>query len=449
LKSQRLILGIDIGTTKVAAVIIDRQRRLLASVSIPHNAQLPGTLDYSEQDSNILLDTARTVVRQLPEDMRSCVKAIGVTGQMHGVIVLDENNKPLTPLITWQDGRCGQKFLKQLEAATGYQLKTGFGCASLAWLSKNNKLPPESAGCATIHDLLVARLCGLQKCVTDPTDTASWGLFDLNSLDWDLDAIKAANVPQAILPEVLPCGKAAGRIMREQAEQFGVPAGIPVTVAIGDNQASLMATLSEPEKQLALTLGTGGQISAVLPPGTVADKLSHNAKYEYRPYPGNRLAIVAASLCGGSAWAWLIESIEKWLTDLGQPCPPRDEIYKRINQLGLEAKTTLTIKPNFLGERYEPELRGVIAGIDMQNFNLASVARALAKGIIENLKQMLPDEALVSRTQIVGSGNALHKNPLLQSMVKDVFDLPLQLSAGTEEAAIGAAINAAGRYDGS
>jgi len=441
LEDRSLILGIDIGTTKVAAVIINTDHRLLASASIPHNAQLPGPPDYAEQDVNILLETARTVVHRLPEDVRSCIKAVGVTGQMHGTIVLDKKNNPLTPLITWQDGRCIADFLTHLNAAAGYELKTGFGCATLAWLCQNKKLPPGTAACATIHDLLVAVLCGLEKPITDPTDAASWGLFDLNSLQWDIDAVNAAQIPESILPEVLPCSTIAGRLSKEQAEQFGIPASIPVTVAIGDNQASLLATFTMPETQLALSLGTSAQLSAVLPPTTTATTLATNIKYEYRPYPGNRLAIVAAPLCGGSAWTWLVESIQKWFTDLCQPCPPKDEIYNKINQLGLHAKTNLTVKPNFLGERYDPDLRGLITGINMQNFDLPGLARALAKGIIENLKQMLPENALTGRTQIVGSGNALRKNPLLQSMVEEVFNLPLEMLHSIEEAATGAAVN--------
>jgi len=443
LKDDRLILGIDIGTTKVAVVIINTDRQLLASARIQHDANIPGQPGFAEQDVDVLFDTVRTAVLQLPEELRSFVKAVGVTGQMHGIALTDEKTNPITPLINWQDGRCDEDFLKNLNAVTGYQLKTGFGCATLAWLSQNGKLPSNTTGCATIHDLLVAELCELKKPVTDPTDAASWGLFDLHRLQWDTNAVKAAGINCNILPKVLPCSWLAGRTTKTQAEYFGIPPAIPVAVAIGDDQASLQAIINEPQKQIALTLGTGGQISAILPSAVKPVKLPTDTKYEYRPYPGNRFTIVAASLCGGSAWAWLANNIQKWFAGLNQACPSKEQIYNRLNELGLKTQTKLTIKPNFLGERYAPELRGSIVGIDMENFDLSNIAIALAKGIIQNLKEMLPKQALEGRKQIVGSGNALGKNQLLQSMVEEVFNLPLKVHPGREETAVGAAINAA------
>lgn len=448
MNDRPLLLGVDIGTTKVAAVIAGPDRRPLASASIPHDAQLPADSACAEQDAKLLLDISRRAVRQLPDDLRRSVKAIGVTGQMHGIVLLDKDNNPLSPLITWQDGRCSEDFLKRLNTAAGYQLKTGFGCATLAWFSRNNKLPAGLKNCATIHDLLVARLCGLEKPVTDPTDAASWSLFDLKSLQWDFKAIEALGIPRAILPKVLPCSAMAGKVTKESAEQFGIPASIPVAAAIGDNQASLLGTLTDPENQLAITIGTGAQVSAVLPPSASVPKLPRDCRYDYRPFPGNRFAVVGASLAGGSAWAWLARTVEKWLSDLGQSCPPKEQIYDRLNELGSQAKDTLTIEPNFLGQRYDPEMRGTITGIEMDNFNLPSVARALAKGIVDGLKQMLPAEALAGRTQIIGSGNALRKNPLLQEMVKQVFNLPLEMPPAVEEAALGAAVNAASLVGG-
>lgn len=443
MKDDRLILGIDIGTTKAAAVIINTDRQLLGSARIQHDANIPGHPGFAEQDISVLFDAVRTVVCQLPEKLRTSVKAVGVTGQMHGIALTDENTTPITPLINWQDGRCDKDFLKKLNAATGYQLKTGFGCATLAWLNQNVKLPSNTTGCATIHDLLVAKLCELKKPVTDPTDAASWGLFDLHRLQWDTDAVKSAGISCNILPKVLPCSWLAGKTTKTQAEYFGIPSAIPVAVAIGDDQASLLATITEPEKQLALTLGTGGQVSAILPPAARSAEFPPDASYEYRPYPGKRFTIVAASLCGGSAWAWLVDNIQNWFAELNQPCPPKEQIYNRLNELGLKTKTKLTIKPNFIGERYAPELRGSIAGIDMENFDLSNIATALAKGIVENLKQMLPQQALFGRAEIVGSGNALGRNQLLQSMVEEVFNLPLKVHPGREETAVGAAINAA------
>lgn len=439
-----MYLGIDIGTSKAAAVIADDAGDVLAAASRTHGADRPAPASRAEQDAEILLDAAWDAVAGLPADLRAKVRAVGVTGQMHGVAVLDDAGRPLTPLVTWQDGRCLEgPFLEDLAALTGQVLRTGYGCATLAWLAAGGAMPAGAAAAATIHDLAVARLCGAAQPVTDPTDAASWGLFTLRSLRWDAPALAAAGIPAVLLPEVRPCGSRAGEVRREMARRLGIPAGTAVAVALGDNQASLRATLREPEQELALTLGTGGQMSAVLPAGATIDWAAAAPTFEFRPYPGGRYAVVAASLCGGAAWAWLAQTAETWMRDLGVQPPPRDELYLKLNAQGLVAEDTLDVRPHFAGERHAPEPRGTISGIDMTNFRPGAVARGLARGILANLRDMLPAWALVGRTRVVGSGNALRRNVLLQQMAVEVTGLPLVLTPGREEAALGAALIAA------
>ncbi len=214
-------------------------------------------------------------------------------------------------------------------------------------------------------------------------------------------------------------------------------------VSIGDLQASLLATVRDPEHDLALTLGTGGQ-ATVITAGPI-DAAALRPTCSYWPYPGNRTAIVAASLSGGAAWAWLVDSVVSWLDDLNVEGSSRDAIFERINALGLDAPSELVVQSHFLGERHDPSLRGSIDGLTRSNFSLGNVARGLARSIVLNLRAMLPPEALEHRTRVVGSGNALRRTPLLQQMAEEVFGLPLTLVEGREEAATGAALLAAGR----
>lgn len=439
-----MLLGIDIGTTKTAAVLTDADRKVQAVVSRAHEAGHRNETGRAEQDVARHFETVGQLIRELPQEHREKVRAIGVAGQMHGALVLDGAGTPLTPLITWQDQRClGEpQFLTNLNARSGHALRSGYGCATLCWLRAHGELPPAAAAAATIHDWLVMRLCGQSRPVTDPTDAASWGLFNLRALNWDEGAVKAADVPRALLPDVKPCGSRAGVLDRTLAQDLGLPAGIPIAVALGDNQASLLATLREPERELALTLGTGGQLSAVLPAGTAIPWELLAATHEYRPFPCGRFAVVAASLCGGAAWAWLPESIAKWTKDLGLPCPAPDELFARIDELGLAGQDVLRVRPSFLGERHAGALRGSVEGIDLNNFTLGNLARGLALGTLVNLKEMLPQSVLRNRTRIVGSGNALRRSRLLQSLTQEVFGLPLVLTEGREEAAVGAALNA-------
>jgi len=439
-----MLLGLDIGTTKVAAVIADADGRLAAVASGDHHAGRSAPAGYAEQDATVLFDALWRVVRELPAELRRQVRAVGLTGQMHGVLLLDGAGRPVSSLVTWQDQRCLEDgFLEKLIARAGRPLSTGFGGATLAWLAAYGALPSGAASAGTIHDCAAMKLCGQTRPVTDPTNAASWGLFDLRALAWDIAAVKAAGVNPTLLPEVRPCGSCAGTVSDEMARELGLTPGLPVAVALGDNQASLLATLGDPEHEIAITLGTGGQASAVLPPGeTFADPPAPGQPYEFRPYPGGRFLATAAPLCGGSAWAWLARSANSWQRELGLPEVAEDILYAKLNSLGLSAADGPLVEPHFLGERHAPARRGTITRLGFEDLSLGQLARGLARGIVANLRDMLPPRALVGRTRLVGSGNALRRNRLLQIMAEEAFALPLVLSEAREEAALGAALNA-------
>jgi len=440
-----MLLGIDIGTTKVAAVVIDTAGHVYACVSKRHQADLPSPGGRSEQDPVVLLAVARACVLELPAGLRAAVRAVGVTGQMHGIVLMDAAGQPVSPLITWQDQRCLEgDFLSRVTDRTGHVLRTGFGLATLALLAEHGDVPSAARSCATISNLLAAQLCGLSRGMIDPTDAAAWGLYDLAPMTWDGKAVESLGIDIGMLPDLAPCGAATGEVTTDAAKPWGLPAGTPVAAGIGDNQASLLATLDDCEHQLALTIGTGAQVSAVMPRGFRSGKPAADCPYEYRPYPGERLAIVAASLSGGVAWAWLARTVLSWQQDLGQSVIDESVVYARLNELGAQAEDGVLFEPLFAGERHSPTRRATISNIDSDNFGLGSVARSLARGIVRNLKSMLPPEAFAERREVVGSGNALRRNPLLAEMVREQFEIPLRLGRDREEAAVGAALNAAG-----
>lgn len=443
---QDLYLGIDIGTTKVAAVLIDGQGGVQATASRAHDAGQPDTDGRAEQDAGVLLGATGAIIRQLPAVLRQRVGGIGVTGQMHGVVMIDAGGMLVSPLITWQDGRCLEEkgFLNALNEATGYRLYTGYGLATLAWLHRHQQLPPGAVSATTIHDLVVARLCALPKATTDPSSAASWGCFDLDLGCWDKKALEALGLPLPLLPTLHPFGSVAGALAPAMASLLGMPPAIPVHVALGDLQASLLSTIRNPATDVALTLGTGGQAAVIMPAPIDPEVHTSDLLCNYWPYPGGRITIVAASLSGGAAWAWLVDTLDAWLRDLGLEPPPSPALFDMINTLGLAASDELTVQPHFLGERHNPLLRGAIHDLTLPSSSLGALARGLARSIVQNLYTMLPSDVLEGKTRLVASGNALRHNPLLQQVAEEIFELPLHVDEGQEEAAIGAAFLAAG-----
>lgn len=439
-----LVIGLDLGTTKSAAVLYDTKKQLLLDVhSETHHADLLTEENAAEQDAEKLLESVFESIRSLSAKLRKKVKAIGVTGQMHSV--LGWNRKFVSPLVTWQDRRCGkQGLLPEFSARSGHMLYDGFGAATLARLGKETAHWEHAS---TIMDYLVSRLANLDVPVTDSANAASWGIFDLSVGQWDFRAAEALGIPQRLLPEIRQGGSVTGKLSKDYAERLSLPEGIPVHTATGDNQASILGTSRNWEKELYLTLGTGAQLSAVIT-REEAVRFHSDGRVELRPFFGNRMLAVSACLCGGRAFSFLGETVQSWLKTLRIPYPELPELLDRIDQAGMSAlKDGISrpiVCPNFLGERGTENLRGEIRDITLENFSLGALAAAMAEGIIRNMKQDFPMEILSKRKALLGSGNGIRKILCIQEVIHRNFPQKLILVSTKEEAACGAAKLAGG-----
>jgi sedoheptulokinase len=365
---------------------------------------------------------------------------------MHGVLLWSDRHTQTSALINWQDRRASETgFLPRVQSrCEDVGLRDGYGSVSLAWLAEYDpELLRTFNRASTIHDFLVARCCGLTFPLTDATDAASWGMFRVIERCWDEAKIAKARLDPQFFPRVHASGSIAGQLSGPQAEVWGVPKGIPVHVAIGDNQASLYATLEDAETDVALTLGTGGQLSIPLK-NPIPEALLYGETYEIRPYVGEQSIAVAASLCGGRAMQWLAESLQTFAEQLGQRSVSITSVYEAIDRAAETVqRPSLAIQSSFLGERFDPNRRGSITGIDLANFSIAQLGNALMRDMVENLKRMLPADLWRGKQRVVGSGNGIRKLRSMQRIGAEVLGLPLVLSAEREEAATGAALLAA------
>lgn len=417
-----LSLGLDIGTSKCAIALVDTGGSQVATASAPHGAALAAPAGRYEQDAARILACAEGLVSALPAAQRADVAAIGFTGQMHGVVLHDATARPLSPLVTWQDRRAHEDpaFLAALPAA----LKPGFGLTTLAWWARQVSIPG-GARAATIHGLCAAAWGGLDRAPIDPTDLQAWGG----------DATPGAIDP-GILPRRVGHGERIGSLGAVAAGRVGLRPGIALAAPLGDNQASIRATLVDPDRELAFTVGTGCQLSAVVARGACAAVPG----CDIRPFDTARDALVAAPLAGGAAWLWLADTAMAWSRDLGLEPPSREAVLARLDQLGLAAADRLTFANHLGGQRHDPGLRGELRGLALEGGNLGEVARAVARGIAAAARDMLPRAAFAGRTRVVASGNALRRSRLLHAMAEAELGLPVVLVDRAEEAATGAAL---------
>ena len=227
-------LGLDIGTTTISAVVYDTDAGVLTSRTIKNDSFLTGEPWERIQNPALIWEKSVAVVQELLREYPD-VTAMGLSGQMHGILYLDAAGTPVSPLYIWQDGRGDlpydetHSWAAHLTELTGYSLATGYGLVTHYYNLNHGLVPPTAVKLCTIHDYLAMKFSARSIPVTEATDAASLGLYDGPNHRFDPEALQKAGIDPAILPEVVtdPC-LGTGML------------GIPVYAALGDNQASFL-----------------------------------------------------------------------------------------------------------------------------------------------------------------------------------------------------------------
>lgn len=455
-----LLLGIDLGTTKTTCIAVESESgEIVASVAIPTGGNITSDEDRklgrSEWDAEAVLrsgfDCLAEIVRAPAVEGRTVV-SVGVTGQQHGMVLVDSDLKPLTPLINWQDQRgnelmprsgvswveearhrCGDDSLQKL----GCRLNSGFLGTTLFWLNQQGRVPSNGRACF-IMDLFVAKLTGCEL-QTDPSVAASGGMMNVATRDWDDDVLAGLEFRREKLPEVREADCPAGFASQSVVE--GLLSGVPVSVPIGDHQASFLGSVADRRSSVLLNIGTGAQV-AVFTEGT-----DFAPPIELRPFPvqGNLLSNVG--LTGG----WSFQVVENFVRQLGVDVfgiESEQPLYGRLTELAGQADADsqgLRCLPTFSGTRSDPLQTGSFTGLTPGNLTPANFARSVLEGMAENYRDAL-DQIFEITGQptnpltLVGAGNGLRENSVLAEAVARRFDTAAVVTRHREEAAFGAAL---------
>lgn len=460
-----LLAGIDLGTTKTTCIAIDADSsEPVAKTTVSSTGRL-GSSDVvagrSEWDAESLLRCGFDCLRDLAEvlgDRADELAGLGVTGQQHGMVLVDLRKKPLTPFINWQDQRgnercpiSGEEDRTWVQVArsrldeftthrTGCRLNTGFLATTLFWLSGNGGLPDGGTACF-LADLFTATLTD-SPIVTEPTNAGGSGVFDVARRQFDVEAIDRLGLSVSLFPPVQEANQKTGLITKTLADEFGLPDSLPVFTAIGDHQASFLGSVANRHESVLLNVGTGAQV-AVFTEGN-----DYRAPIELRPFPisGNLLSNVG--LPGG----WSFQVVASLLRGIGCSIFERnsDEFpYARMTDLAAVASPGsggLRFVPTFSGTRSNPHQTGSLVGMTPDNLTpenlIRSVLEGMARGYREAYDQIVEITGRRQRT-LVGAGNGLRENAVLTATVATEFGLRPKRGQNQEEAARGAAIIAA------
>ena len=435
-------LGIDLGSGKVAVVLTDEQGVTIDAVSmmLPQKNYDEIVMEIDPKD---IFDTLDFAIKNLNDVARREVDCIGVCGQMHGVVLWNDLKLDHCNLITWQDKRADEdNFIYELRKKTGLSnIYGGYGIVSLAWMKERNpNLLNEFDYAGTIMDYLVSKCCDKVEPIMDYTNAAGWGFFDNERLDWDMTAFEKTGLSKKILPKLTAMGTFIGELCPQMADEWGIRKSAKVAVACGDSQATILSSKQPWHNSIFINVGTGSQLTVVVDKSRL-DGMEKELGMDVRPFVNDKFLVVVTAVCGGKSFQWLVETVETWLEQLGIDAPSKDSIYKTINRLGenCEERQLPKFLPYFREERHVPGEYGSISGIRWNNMSLASVAKAMAFGMIESLWNRMPAQLTKKREKLVATGNGIKRSSLLRKVVKEITEMELILSDSIEDAANGAA----------
>ena len=424
----RLSVGIDIGTTTVSAVVYDIDgREQLEAYTVPHHSYVSSGI-YSEQDVSVIIDKAERLLDHILQCYGNII-SIGLSGQMHGILYIDEEGNAVSNLFNWQDKRgdqlteSGETVCEIIARITGERISTGYGIATHYYNMRGGLVPAEAVGFCSIMDYFGMRICGLKKAVTHISVAASFGLFDLKNNKFSLDKLSLLGIDGDILPTVTA-----------ESVVLGECRGIPVSVALGDNQASFLGSVRDHRTDALVNIGTGSQVSAV------TEYRESGADIEIRPLIEGKYLTCGSALCGGFAYSMLEAFFRSYTVSAGMQ---EANQYKIMNQIALEAyekgERGMEVDASFLGKRSAPNVRGSIKNIDRENFTPSALVIGILRGMCNELYELYEGFA-EKKSRIIASGGAVRNNEVLLKLIAERFGVEVTLNDIKEEAATGAAL---------
>ena len=428
-----MFLGIDIGTSGVKAVLLSAGGQIMAQESAPLGISRPQPL-WSEQDPADWLAACHRAVLALPADLRRQVQALGLTGQMHGAVLLGAGDQVLRPAILWNDGRSHQE-CAELErrvpaarAITGNIAMPGFTAPKLLWVATHE--PEVFAATRTVllpKDYIRLALTGDKA--SDMSDSAGTLWLDTGARSWSAAMLEATGLSAGQMPELFEGSQATGTLLPDIASAWGMPC-VPVAAGGGDNAAGAVGVGITGDGDALLSLGTSGVIFV--------------ANSHFSPNPAD--AVHAFCHCLPQTWHQMAvhlsaASCVDWAArQLGLPGPAEVFALAETSAPGSGPELFL---PFLSGERTphnDPHLRAAFLGCDGET-TPARLAAAVLEGVAfahaDGIAALRAGGTRIDRLSVIGGGSrSRHWGRILAS----ALDVELAYLDGGE---VGPALGAA------
>ena len=438
---SKYFLGIDVSTTSSKALLVDAYGSVVAVVSHPHSIMTPRPL-WSEQDPGEWWQAVRIGIRQILNRTGingSEITSIGLTGQMHGLTMLDKQGQLLGPAILWNDQRTGPECdeirarvgKERLIKITGNDALTGFTAPKILWVrSHTPEIYREIQHVLLPKDYIRYRLTS--EFATDCADAAGTILVDLKKRTWSDEILQALEIPRDWLPDIYEGTQITGQITRLAADETGLVAGTPVVGGGSDQAAQAVGVGAVQPGIVALTLGTSGVVFATVDQPFIDPRGRLHAFCHAIP---NRWHLMGVMLSAAGSL--------RWYRDTFSPNISYEELLKPAEYISPGSEGLLFL-PYLSGERTpypDPLARGAFVGLTMRH-SKAHCSRSVLEGVAFGLKdsfELIRSAGLDAIRQVRISGGGA-KSQLWQQILADVLKTELTKVNVTEGAAFGAAI---------
>jgi xylulokinase len=444
------LLGIDVGTTGAKALLIGRDGTLVASATTEYPMATPQPLWAEQNPADWWAATAASVRQVLARSglNPAQVAGVGLTGQMHGLVLLDAQGEVLRPCIMWNDQRTAAQCAaitrrvgaEQLLRLTGNAVLPGFTAPKIVWVREHEpEVYRRIAKVLLPKDYLRYRLTG--DYFGEVSDASGTSLFDVGRRRWSDDMLRALEVPRHWLPEVTESPVVSARVSASAAGLTGLLAGTPVVGGGGDQAAQAVGTGIVTEGTVSATIGTSGVVFA--------------ASDLYRVEPHGRLHafchavpgmwhLMGVMLSAGGSFRWYRDALgdlEKLRAgEAGRD--PYDLLAEAAARVPAGCEGLLFL-PYLSGERTpypDPSARGVFFGLTLRH-GKPHLTRAVMEGVAYGLRdslELIRDLGL-SVHQVRASGGGA-RSPLWRQILADLFGSEIVTVNVTEGAAFGAAL---------
>jgi len=431
------VIGLDIGTSGARALAVNESGDVIATAAqdYPLLTPRPG---WTEQNPEDWWQASRKVLAEVARAVQGKVAAIGLTGQMHGSVFLDAEDRVIRPALLWNDQRTAAQCAEitdrvgreRLLAIAGNPALTGFQAPKVLWLREVE--PANYARVAHVllpKDFIRHRLAG--EYATDASDASGTLLLDLRRRDWSAEILDALELRREWLPVVREGPQEAGRLRADVASELGLPAGIPIAAGGGDNAAAAVGSGIVEVGLASSSIGTSGVLFAYTA--------------EFTPDPSGRLHafchavpgayhLMGVTLSAGGSLNW-------WRQVLGSQYE-YDELIE-LAETAPVGSEGLIFLPYLSGERtphLDPSARGAFFGLTARH-GVSHLTRAVMEGVTYSLAdclQLMTDLGVaVDHVRAVGGGA---RSTLWRQMQADVFGIPVRRTTVDEGPAYGAAL---------